>query len=122
MVSDIHEGLDGPDPSIFDEPTGRKDFLFDSAKLVAAAAAAGPFYMAASQAEAEALNCDRRTETRSRSQRSTLQRSSRASPGTRPASRGSRHSTTATSPARCGADGVKIKEVIGRPSPRSIRR
>jgi multiple sugar transport system substrate-binding protein len=52
VSDDIHEGLDGPDPSIFGKPTGRKDFLFDSAKLLAAAAAAGPFYMAASQAEA----------------------------------------------------------------------
>ena len=31
MSDDIHEGLDGPDPSIFGRPTGRKDFLFDSA-------------------------------------------------------------------------------------------
>jgi len=52
VSDDVHEGLDGPNPSIFGTPTGRKDFLFDSAKLLAAAAAAGPFYMAASQAEA----------------------------------------------------------------------
>ena len=52
MSDDIREGLDGPDPSIFGRPTGRKDFLFDSAKFLAAAAAAGPFYMAGSQAEA----------------------------------------------------------------------
>lgn len=52
MSDEIHEGLDGPDPSIFGTPTGRKDFLFDSAKLLAAAAAAGPFYMATAQAEA----------------------------------------------------------------------
>jgi multiple sugar transport system substrate-binding protein len=38
--------------SIFDEPVGRKDFLFDSAKLIAAAAAAGPFFLAAEQAKA----------------------------------------------------------------------
>jgi multiple sugar transport system substrate-binding protein len=52
VSEDIHEGLDGPDPSIFGGPTGRKDFLFDSAKLLAAAAAAGPFFMAESQAQA----------------------------------------------------------------------
>ena len=52
MSDGIHEGLDGPDPSIFGKPTGRKDFMIDAAKLLAAAAAAGPFYMAASQAEA----------------------------------------------------------------------
>ena len=52
MSDDIHEGLDGPEPSIFGKPTGRKDFLFDSAKLLAAAAAAGPFFLAAEQAKA----------------------------------------------------------------------
>ena len=52
MSDGIHEGLDGPDPSIFGKPTGRKDFMIDAAKLLAAAAAAGPFFMAASQAEA----------------------------------------------------------------------
>ena len=52
MSDDIREELDGPDPSIFGRPTGRKDFLFDSAKFLAAAAAAGPFYLAGSQAKA----------------------------------------------------------------------
>jgi multiple sugar transport system substrate-binding protein len=37
---------------IFERPIGRRDFLFDSAKLMAAAAAAGPFFMAAKQAAA----------------------------------------------------------------------
>jgi multiple sugar transport system substrate-binding protein len=37
---------------ILEQPRGRKDFLFDSAKLMAAAAAAGPFFMAAEQAKA----------------------------------------------------------------------
>src|SRR4051794_31672919 len=37
---------------MFDRRVGRKDFLFDSAKLLAAAAAAGPFFMAAEQAAA----------------------------------------------------------------------
>jgi multiple sugar transport system substrate-binding protein len=37
---------------IFERPVGRRDFLYDSAKLMAAAAAAGPFFMAAKQAAA----------------------------------------------------------------------
>src|SRR5712691_8470211 len=37
---------------IFDTPMGRRDFLFNAAKLTAAAAAAGPFFMAAEQANA----------------------------------------------------------------------
>jgi multiple sugar transport system substrate-binding protein len=37
---------------LFETPTGRKDFLFNAAKLTAAAAAAGPFFMAAGQAKA----------------------------------------------------------------------
>jgi multiple sugar transport system substrate-binding protein len=37
---------------MFEEARGRKDFLFDSGKLLAAAAAAGPFFMAAEQAAA----------------------------------------------------------------------
>jgi multiple sugar transport system substrate-binding protein len=37
---------------VFERPIGRRDFLFDSAKLLAAAAAAGPFFMAAKQAAA----------------------------------------------------------------------
>jgi multiple sugar transport system substrate-binding protein len=52
VSEDIHEGLDGGGPSLFGTPIGRKDFLFDSAKLIAAAAAAGPFYLAAEQAHA----------------------------------------------------------------------
>jgi multiple sugar transport system substrate-binding protein len=40
------------DLSVFDHRKGRKDFLFDSAKLMAAAAAAGPLFMAADQAKA----------------------------------------------------------------------
>ena len=52
MSEDIHEGFDGAEPSLFGTPIGRKDFLFDSAKLLAAAAAAGPFYLAAEQADA----------------------------------------------------------------------
>ncbi len=48
-MSDDNSGdLDG----IFDKPLGRRDFLFDSAKLMAAATAAGPFFMAAKQAAA----------------------------------------------------------------------
>jgi len=52
VSEDIHEGFDGAEPSLFGTPIGRKDFLFDSAKLLAAAAAAGPFYLAAEQADA----------------------------------------------------------------------
>jgi len=52
-VSDeIRDEPEEVDPSIFGHPLGRKDFLFDSAKLLAAAAAAGPFFMAADQARA----------------------------------------------------------------------
>jgi multiple sugar transport system substrate-binding protein len=40
------------DLGVFDHRKGRKDFLFDSAKLMAAAAAAGPLFMAAEQAKA----------------------------------------------------------------------
>jgi multiple sugar transport system substrate-binding protein len=40
---------------LFEGQLGRRDFLFDSAKLVAAAAAAGPFFMAATQAKAAEL-------------------------------------------------------------------
>jgi multiple sugar transport system substrate-binding protein len=40
------------DGSIFGSPMPRKDFLFDSAKILAAAAAAGPFFMAAKEAAA----------------------------------------------------------------------
>jgi multiple sugar transport system substrate-binding protein len=37
---------------LFEARAGRKDFLYDSAKLLSAAAAAGPFFMAAKQAKA----------------------------------------------------------------------
>jgi len=40
---------------LFEAPRDRKDFLYDSAKLLAAAAAAGPFFMAAKQAAAAEL-------------------------------------------------------------------
>jgi multiple sugar transport system substrate-binding protein len=40
---------------LFEAELGRKDFLFDTAKLLAAAAAAGPFFMAAKQAKAAEL-------------------------------------------------------------------
>ena len=43
----MHEGLEGPDPSIFASPSTASDFMLDAAKLPAAAAAAGPFFMAA---------------------------------------------------------------------------
>jgi len=52
VSDDIHEGLDGPEAALFGQPVGRKDFVFNSAKLLAAAAAAGPFFMAEAQAEA----------------------------------------------------------------------
>ncbi len=42
----------GLDPGILEASMGRKDFLFDTAKLTAAAAVAGPFFMAANQAQA----------------------------------------------------------------------
>jgi multiple sugar transport system substrate-binding protein len=42
----------GLDPGLMDATVGRKDFLFNSAKLMAAAAAAGPFFMSARQAAA----------------------------------------------------------------------
>jgi multiple sugar transport system substrate-binding protein len=42
----------GLDPSLFDASSSRKDFLFNTAKITAAAAAAGPFFMAAKQAKA----------------------------------------------------------------------
>jgi multiple sugar transport system substrate-binding protein len=51
----VTEHLDGPDDeasSFVDHRLGRKDFLFDSAKILAAAAAAGPFFMAQEHAEA----------------------------------------------------------------------
>ena len=42
-------GLD-PD-ALFDATMGRRDFLLNTAKLTAAAAAAGPFFLAAEQAQ-----------------------------------------------------------------------
>jgi multiple sugar transport system substrate-binding protein len=44
--------IDDVDPSIFETEVGRKDFLLRAAGLTAAAAAAGPFFMAAKQAKA----------------------------------------------------------------------
>jgi multiple sugar transport system substrate-binding protein len=57
VTDDLHDGLsdgldDAHEASIFDHRIARKDLLFDSAKILAAAAAAGPFFMAAEQAEA----------------------------------------------------------------------
>ena len=42
----------GLDPGILETPIGRKDFFLNTAKLTAAAAAAGPFFMAGEQANA----------------------------------------------------------------------
>jgi multiple sugar transport system substrate-binding protein len=42
----------GLDPDLLERPVGRKDFLFNTGKLMAAAAAAGPFFMASEQARA----------------------------------------------------------------------
>src|SRR5205823_2078892 len=42
----------GLDPGLLNATSGRKDFLFNTGKLMAAAAAAGPFYLAAEQAAA----------------------------------------------------------------------
>jgi multiple sugar transport system substrate-binding protein len=42
----------GLDPGILETPIGRKDFFLNTAKLTAAAAAAGPFFMASERAEA----------------------------------------------------------------------
>ncbi|MFN0156052.1 MAG: ABC transporter substrate-binding protein [Gaiella sp.] len=52
MSDDINGEAGG---TMFDGPVGRKDFLFDSAKLLTAAAAAGPFFLAAKQAAAAEL-------------------------------------------------------------------
>jgi multiple sugar transport system substrate-binding protein len=49
---DDDTGLEGIDPSIFEAPLDRRDLLFNAAKITAAAAAAGPFFMAAAQAKA----------------------------------------------------------------------
>ena len=42
----------GLDPGLLNASSGRKDFLLNSAKLMAAASAAGPFFLAAEQAAA----------------------------------------------------------------------
>jgi multiple sugar transport system substrate-binding protein len=42
----------GLDPDLLERPLGRKDFLFNTGKLMAAAAAAGPFFLAAEHAGA----------------------------------------------------------------------
>ena len=48
----MHDGLDEYADGLFEAQMPRKGFLSDSAKLLAAAAAAGPFYLAAKQAKA----------------------------------------------------------------------
>jgi Dihydroorotate dehydrogenase len=42
----------GLDPDLLERPLGRKDFLFNTGKLLAAAVAAGPFFLAEEQARA----------------------------------------------------------------------
>ncbi len=42
----------GLDPGVLERPMGRKDFFLNAAKLTAAAAAAGPFFMSRSHADA----------------------------------------------------------------------
>jgi multiple sugar transport system substrate-binding protein len=48
----MHDGLDEYVDGLFEAQMPRKSFLYDSAKLAAAMAAAGPFYLAAKQAKA----------------------------------------------------------------------
>src|SRR5919204_4779842 len=48
----MHDGLEEFADGVFETGMPRKSFLIDSAKLAAAAAAAGPFYLAAKQAKA----------------------------------------------------------------------
>jgi multiple sugar transport system substrate-binding protein len=56
VSDDIREELDKAFlDEVLEAQMPRKDFLFDSAKLLAAAAAAGPFFMAAKQAKAAEL-------------------------------------------------------------------
>jgi multiple sugar transport system substrate-binding protein len=56
VSDDIRDDLDESfADGLFESRSGRKDFLYDSAKLLAAAAAAGPFFMAAKQAHAAEL-------------------------------------------------------------------
>jgi multiple sugar transport system substrate-binding protein len=55
MSDELHVGPEdleevGLDPGLLDASIGRKDFLMNSGKLMAAAAASGPFFMAAEQA------------------------------------------------------------------------
>ena len=45
----------GLDPGLIEASSNRRDFLLNTAKVTAAAAAAGPFYMAAKQAKAAEL-------------------------------------------------------------------
>jgi multiple sugar transport system substrate-binding protein len=45
-------GLGGIDPELFEAPLDRRDLLVNAAKIAAAAAAAGPFFMSAAQARA----------------------------------------------------------------------
>src|SRR5438128_5695288 len=52
VSDDMHDGLDEFVDGLFEAQMPRKSFLIDSAKLMAAAAAAGPFYLAAKQARA----------------------------------------------------------------------
>lgn len=49
---DDDTGLAGVDPSVFETPLDRRDLILNTAKITAAAAAAGPFFMAAEQAKA----------------------------------------------------------------------
>ncbi len=56
--------LSGVDPELFEVPLDRRELLLNAAKITAAAAAAGPFFMAAAQARST-----RRT-SRGRSSRS----------------------------------------------------
>src|SRR5919201_3576716 len=58
----MHDGVEEFAGGLFEAQVPRKSFLIDSAKLAAAAAAAGPFYLAAKQAkaaEAASLGGDR---------------------------------------------------------------
>jgi hypothetical protein len=48
----MDDGLEEFADGVFEAEMPRKSFLIDSAKLAAAAAAAGPFYLAAKQAKA----------------------------------------------------------------------
>src|SRR5205814_9643375 len=52
VSDDMHDGLDGFVDGLSEARMPRKSFLVDSAKLAAAAAAAGPFFLGAEQAKA----------------------------------------------------------------------